>query len=118
MQQITYKFQSIEITAFALKAVFLTAESLAVASKEGWKSPLNLLAITKARGGGDVKVLNVAGKWIEPRLGDLHSHIGVYSSPPLNGMSFLRYQFLVPRQELAQESHPTLASNHRRAEHT
>ena len=51
--------------------------------------PPNLLADAKARGGGDVKVLDVAGKWITPGLVDLHSHIGVYSSPALNGMSLL-----------------------------
>jgi len=35
MQRIAYKFQSIEITTFGLKAVSLTAESLATASKDG-----------------------------------------------------------------------------------
>lgn len=52
--------------------------------------PPNLLATAKARGGGEVKVLDVAGKWITPGLVDLHSHIGLYSSPSLNGMSLLR----------------------------
>ena len=52
--------------------------------------PPNLLAGAKARGGGDIKVLDVAGKWITPGLVDLHSHIGVHSSPALKGMSLLR----------------------------
>ena len=85
--------------------------------------PPNLLADAKARGGGDVKVLDVAGKWITPGLVDLHSHIGVYSSPALNGMSLLQYickMVLIFFFSDASDgnSHPTLASKHRRAEHT
>ena len=57
--------------------------------------PPNLLAGAKATGGGDVKVLDVAGKWITPGLVDLHSHIGVYSSPALNGMSLLSMRKMV-----------------------
>jgi imidazolonepropionase-like amidohydrolase len=53
--------------------------------------PPNLLASAKARGGGEMKVLDVAGKWITPGLVDLHSHIGVYSSPALKGMSRRRW---------------------------
>lgn len=57
--------------------------------------PPNLLAGAKARGGGDVKVLDVAGKWITPGLVDLHSHIGVDSSPFLDGMSLLSMRKMV-----------------------
>jgi len=51
--------------------------------------PPNLLATAKARGGGEVNVLDVAGKWITPGLVDLHSHIGVHSLPGLKGTSCL-----------------------------
>jgi hypothetical protein len=52
--------------------------------------PPTLLAVAKASGGGDVRVLDVAGKWITPGLVDLHSHIGVYSLPALKGISLFR----------------------------
>lgn len=34
---------------------------------------------------GDVEVIDADGAWVTPGLVDLHSHIGVYSSPALNG---------------------------------
>ncbi|KAF9053390.1 hypothetical protein BJ165DRAFT_1447326 [Panaeolus papilionaceus] len=37
--------------------------------------------------GTNLKVVDVQGKWITPGLVDLHSHIGVYSSPALEGAS-------------------------------
>jgi len=86
--------------------------------------PPNLLAIAKASGAGDVRVLDVAGKWITPGLVDLHSHIGVYSLPSLKGISlfghpesYLSFLSRCNRWELAQGSHPALASKHRRAKH-
>ncbi|KAH9484599.1 hypothetical protein JR316_0004081 [Psilocybe cubensis] len=50
--------------------------------------PPNLLETTKIQNvGEDIRVLDVGGKWITPGLVDLHSHIGVYSSPELSGAS-------------------------------
>lgn len=34
----------------------------------------------------EMRIQDVGGKWITPGLVDLHSHIGVYSSPSLSGM--------------------------------
>ncbi|CAA7271147.1 unnamed protein product [Cyclocybe aegerita] len=33
----------------------------------------------------ELRVVDVGGKWVTPGLVDLHSHIGVYSAPELNG---------------------------------
>lgn len=41
--------------------------------------------LIKAQVTGDLKVLDVEGKWITPGLVDLHSHIGTGSAPHLNG---------------------------------
>ncbi|KAF8967351.1 hypothetical protein BDZ97DRAFT_1938242 [Flammula alnicola] len=49
--------------------------------------PPSLLAAAQARGGGKLRVQDVGGKWVTPGLVDLHSHIGVYSSPALSGAS-------------------------------
>ncbi|KAJ7669296.1 carbohydrate esterase family 9 protein [Mycena polygramma] len=35
----------------------------------------------------DVEVLDAAGAWVSPGIVDLHSHLGVYSAPALNGAS-------------------------------
>ncbi|KAF9476425.1 hypothetical protein BDN70DRAFT_882471 [Pholiota conissans] len=43
--------------------------------------------IAKAKASGELRVQDVGGKWITPGLVDLHSHIGVYSSPALSGAS-------------------------------
>ncbi|KAF8163787.1 hypothetical protein B0H34DRAFT_614504, partial [Crassisporium funariophilum] len=44
--------------------------------------------LESARSGGvGLKIQDVGGKWVTPGLVDLHSHIGVYSSPALNGAS-------------------------------
>jgi adenine deaminase len=51
--------------------------------------PPNLLASAKARGGGEMKVLDVAGKWITPGLVDLHSHFSPNWLSPY-GMSRFR----------------------------
>ncbi|PPQ72507.1 hypothetical protein CVT24_004823 [Panaeolus cyanescens] len=37
--------------------------------------------------GGKLKVVDLEGKWVTPGLVDLHSHIGVYSAPALEGAS-------------------------------
>lgn len=48
--------------------------------------PPNLLETTRVKNGGtDIRIMDVGGKWITPGLVDLHSHIGVHSSPGLIG---------------------------------
>ncbi|KAF8958055.1 hypothetical protein BDZ97DRAFT_1950338 [Flammula alnicola] len=49
--------------------------------------PPSLLAAAQARGGRELRVQDLGGKWVTPGLVDLHSHIGVYSSPALSGAS-------------------------------
>ena len=50
----------------------------------GYIPPSLISATTGA--GSEMRVQDVGGKWITPGLVDLHSHIGVYSSPSLSGM--------------------------------
>lgn len=46
--------------------------------------PPNLLSQSEAR--GDLKIVDVGGKWVSPGLVDLHSHIGLHSLPGLRGV--------------------------------
>lgn len=41
--------------------------------------------LVEAKTNDNLKILDVGGKWITPGLVDLHSHLGVDSSPQLNG---------------------------------
>lgn len=41
---------------------------------------------TRYEGLQGLKVVDAKGKWVTPGLVDLHSHIGVDSSPHLNGL--------------------------------
>lgn len=84
--------------------------------------PPSLIASTKSRN-GELRVHDVGGKWITPGLVDLHSHIGVYSSPSLSGrFSILTAMFMLIvcrcfRWELEEESNPSMASQHRWSKH-
>lgn len=58
--------------------------------------PSNLLETTKMdNGGADIRIMDVGGKWVTPGLVDLHSHIGVSSSPGLRGVLVLLCIFLL-----------------------
>lgn len=47
--------------------------------------PPSLLSSTSQRT-GEIRVQGLGGKWVTPGLVDLHSHLGVSSSPGLSGM--------------------------------